>query len=306
VESWKRSPLVFAILALPATFWLVVFFLLPLGFVWILSFGEKTSLVDVEITWTLANYWRALDTIYLEIIWKSVWISALATLLCLAVAYPIAFLISFLSPRMKLLMLMAIIMPFWINMLIRTYALIAVLRRNGYVNFIAEWLWNKANLVLSAVGLGEYHLLGEKFEPLPLIYNNFSLMVGLVYVFLPFMVLPLYATIERLDKSYLEASLDLGASQFRTFVSVTLPLTMPGVVSGVILVFIPCLGSFLIPDLLGGTNAQMIGNVITRQFKQANDWPFGSALSFLLMYVTFGALALRAFFAARGARRTEE
>lgn len=305
MESWKRNSLVFAVLAVPGTFWLVFFFLVPLGMVWVLSFGEKVSIIDIDITWTLANYWRALDQIYLEIIWKSVWISAVATVLCLLVAYPIAFLITFLSPRMKTLMLLAVILPFWINMLIRTYALIAVFRRNGYVNGILEWLWDAGNSLLQTIGLGPYQLLGESFEPLPLLYNNFSLMVGLVYVFLPFMVLPLYATIERLDKSYLEASLDLGASPARTFFSVTLPLTMPGVVSGVILVFIPCLGAFLIPDLLGGTNAQMIGNVITRQFKQANDWPFGSALSFLLMYVTFAALALRAMYAARSAGERE-
>jgi len=302
VESWRRNPLVFAVLALPGTFWLVAFFLIPLGMVWILSFGEKTSILDIAITWTLANYQRALEPIYLEIIWKSVWISAIATALCLLLAYPIAFLIAFMPPRMKTLLLLAMILPFWINMLIRTYALIAVFRRNGYVNAILEWLWELGNSLLMLVGLGDHHLLGERFVPLPMLYNSFALMVGLVYVFLPFMVLPLYATIERLDKSYLEASLDLGASQVRTFFSVTLPLTMPGVISGIILVFIPCLGAFLIPDLLGGTNAQMIGNVITRQFKEANDWPFGSALSFLLMYVTFAALAIRSLLAGRQPR----
>ena len=124
-----------------------------------------------------------------------------------------------------------------------------------------------------------------------MLYNNCAVIFGLVYVYMPFMVLPLYATIERLDKSYLEASLDLGASQFRTFLQRDRAATMPGIVSGIILVFIPCLGSFLTPDLLGGANAVMIGNVIERQFKAANDWPFGSALSFLLMYATFGALA---------------
>ncbi|WP_137391255.1 ABC transporter permease [Rhodoligotrophos defluvii] len=299
MESWRRNPLVFAVLALPGTFWLVVFFLIPLGMVWILSFGEKTSIVDIAITWTSANYQRAFQPIYLEIIWKSIWVSAIATALCLLVAYPIAFLISFMPPRLKTLFLLAVILPFWINMLIRTYALIAVFRRNGHVNGILEWLWELGNSLLTAIGLGQYQLLGERFQPLPLLYNDFAVMVGLVYVFLPFMVLPLYATIDRLDKSYLEASLDLGASQVRTFFSVTLPLTMPGVISGIILVFIPCLGAFLIPDLLGGTNAQMIGNVITRQFKEANDWPFGSALSFLLMYATFAALALRSLFAGR-------
>jgi spermidine/putrescine transport system permease protein len=122
---------------------------------------------------------------------------------------------------------------------------------------------------------------------------------GLVYVFMPFMVLPLYATIERLDRSFLEASLDLGASQSTTFWKVTVPLTMPGIVTGIILVFIPCLGSFLTPDLLGGANAVMIGNVIERQFKAANDWPFGAAISFLLLYATFGALAIRSLLQAR-------
>ncbi len=299
MESWSRNRLVFWVLNLPGTVWLTAFFLVPLGIIWVLSFGEKTSIVDIAITWTLDNYARALQPIYLEIVWKSVWISAVATLVCLVVAYPVSFLISFAPGRWKALLLLAIILPFWINMLIRTYALIAVFRRRGFVNFGLEWLWEKANAALVLLGLGQYHLIGQDFEPLPLLYNNFAVIAGLVYVYMPFMVLPLYATVERLDKSYLEASLDLGASQTRTFFSVTVPMTMPGVVSGIILVFIPCLGTFLTPDLLGGTNAQMIGNVIERQFKSANDWPFGAALSFLLMYVTFGALALRALFAGR-------
>lgn len=299
MESWRRNPRVFWVLSVPGTFWLVFFFLVPLGIVWLLSFGEKTSIVDIAITWTLDNYARALQPIYLQIIWKSIWISAVATLICLIVAYPVAVLISFAPGRWKPLLLLAVILPFWINMLIRTYALIAVFRRRGFVNFTLEWLWEKADTTLALLGLGHYNLIGERFEPLSLLYNNFAVTAGLVYVYLPFMVLPLYATVERLDKSYLEASLDLGASQSRTFFSVTVPMTMPGIVSGIILVFIPCLGTFLTPDLLGGTNAQMIGNVIERQFKSANDWPFGAALSFLLMYATFGALALRALFAGR-------
>lgn len=289
MENWKQNRKVFWIMAMPGTFWLTLFFIAPLGLIWILSFGEKTSLVNIDITGTLANYTRALETVYLEVIWKSIWISGIATILCLIIAYPVAFAISFASPRWKTLLLIAVILPFWINLLIRTYALIAVFRTRGFANFGLEWVWNLLWLD---------DLIGP-FEPLPMLYNNFAVIAGLVYVFMPFMVLPLYATIERLDKSYLEASLDLGASQWRTFLSVTVPLTMPGIVSGIILVFIPSLGSFLTPDLLGGTNAQMIGNVIERQFKAANDWPFGAALSFLLMYITFGALALRALFAGR-------
>lgn len=290
MESWKDNKLAFWIFAIPGTFWLVVFFIAPLAIVWALSFGEQVSLVDTKVTGTLKNYTRALaDPVYLKIIWKSVWLSLIATGLCLAIAYPIAFFISFLRGRWKLLLLVAIILPFWINLLIRTYALLTVFRTRGLVNFGLEWLYD--TLFLN-------HIFG-RFEPLELLYNNFAVAAGLVYVFMPFMVLPIYASIERLDKSYLEASLDLGANQFTTFVRVTVPLTMPGIVSGIILVFIPMLGSFLIPDLLGGTNAQMIGNVIERQFKAANDYPFGAALSFLLMYATFGALAFRAFYQSK-------
>ena len=262
----------------------------PLGIIWALSFGEQVSLTETEITGTLEHYIRALsEPVYLKIIWKSIWMSALATFFCLLIAYPIAFLISFLRGRWKMILLAAVILPFWINLLIRTYALIAVFRTRGFVNFSLEWIYNTLYL----------DKLFGAFQPLELLYNNGAVMLGLIYVFMPFMVLPLYASIERLDKSYLEASLDLGASQIKTFWRISLPLTMPGVVSGIILVFIPMLGSFLIPDLLGGTNAQMIGNVIERQFKAANNYPFGAALSFLLMYVTFGALALRAWFAGR-------
>ncbi len=280
----------FWILAAPGTLWLVFFFLAPLAIVCAMSFGEQVSLVDTQITGTLANYVRAIGTpVYLQIIWKSVWISAVATMLCLVVAYPVAFLISFVGGRWKMLLLVAIILPFWINLLIRTYALLAVFRTRGFVNFGLEWLYNTLWL----------DTIFSQFQPLELLYNNFSVTAGLLYVFLPFMVLALFASIERLDKSYLEASLDLGASQTRTFFKITVPLTMPGIVSGVIVVFVPMLGAFLIPDLLGGTNAQMIGNVIERQFKAANDYPFGAALSFLLIYATFGALVLKAFMAGR-------
>lgn len=282
MDNWKDNSRVFWTLAAPGTFWLLVFFILPLGILFFMSFGEKAivdgqvSITETAITGTLSNYIRSFDPLYLTIIWKSVWISALATLICLLTAYPIAFGICFAAERWKPLLLLLIVLPFWINLLIRTYALIAVFRTQGYVNLALGW-----------IGLGPFEML----------YNDAAVIFGLVYVYMPFMVLPLYATIERLDKSFLEASLDLGGSQFQTFRRVTVPLTMPGIISGIILVFIPCLGSFLTPDLLGGANAVMIGNVIERQFKAANDWPFGSALSFLLMYATFGALALRSLFA---------
>jgi spermidine/putrescine transport system permease protein len=141
------------------------------------------------------------------------------------------------------------------------------------------------------------------FEPLPLINNNFAVVVGLVYVHLPFMVLPLYAALDRLDRSLIEASLDLGAGHLATLWRVVVPLALPGIVSGIIITFIPALGAYLTPDLLGGTNSQMIANVIERQFRSANDWPFGAALSFLLMYLTFAALMVQAIVSRRSAER---
>lgn len=299
MDSWRKNPLVFWAFNLPPTVWLVLFFIIPLTLVWVLSFGEKRGIVDIEITWVLDNYARALQPLYLEIFWKSIWMAAAATLVCLIVGYPVAFAIAFAPARWKPYLLLALMVPFWINILIRTYALIAVFRTRGYVNFTLEWLWEQANGVLNLFGLGDYQLLGAQFQPLDLLYNNFAVSLGIVYAFFPFMVLPLYANIEKLDRSYIEASLDLGAGHWRTFFSVIFPLTWHGALSGIIIVFIPALGAFFIPDLLGGTDSQLIGNVIERQFKSANDWPFGAALSFLLMYATFGALALRSLAAGR-------
>ena len=284
MDNWKDNKNVFWTLASPGTFWLVVFFVVPLCFLFVMSFGGKAiingemSITEYDYFTGFGNYLRSLDGLYLGIMWKTIWVSAIATVLCLVTAYPIAFGICFAPDRWKPILLLLVVLPFWINLLIRTYALIAVFRTQGYVN-----------AALGVVGLGPYEML----------YNNFAVIFGLVYVYMPFMVLPLYATIERLDKAYLEASLDLGASQFTTFLRVTVPLTMPGIVTGIILVFIPCLGSFLTPDLLGGANAVMIGNVIERQFKAANDWPFGAAISFMLMFATFAALMIRAFLAKR-------
>ncbi len=297
MDSWRRSPLFFWIIGLPPVGWLAIFFLLPLSLIWLISFGEKQGIVDVALTWTLDNYARAMESIYLEILLKSIVMAVAITVICLVVAFPVALLISFAPRRVKPWLLLLIVLPFWTNLLIRTYALIAVLRVRGYINFSLEWLWTQANAALSFAGLGQYQLLGARFEPLELLYNNFAVAFGLVYVFLPFMVLPLYAALERLDRSMIEASLDLGAGQVRTFFSVVVPMAASGIVSGVIITFIPALGSFLQPELLGGTDSQLIANVIERQFKSANDWPFGAALSFILMYLTFFALALRSLLA---------
>jgi spermidine/putrescine transport system permease protein len=171
--------------------------------------------------------------------------------------------------------------------LIRTYALIAVLRTHGYINQTLSAFHDGLSGVMKMVGLSG---LGD-FVPLALLYNNFAVIVGLVFVNLPFMILPLYSTLDRMDKSLLEASLDLGAGHFKTIFNVVVPLAGAGIASGVLITFIPALGSYLTPDLLGGPESQMIANVIEAQFKRANNWPFGAALSFLLVYLTLIAIA---------------
>lgn len=286
----SQAPGVFAAVGLPPVVWLFALFLAPLAVIWAYSFGENRTLVDIDITGSWGNYARALKPLYLAILLKSMGFAALTTLLCFILGLPVALAITFAGRRAKLLLLVAIMLPFWTNLLIRTYALMAILRTEGLINAGLGALWGLVP------GL-------PPFEPLPLINNNFAVVVGLVYVHLPFMVLPLYAALDRLDRSLIEASLDLGAGHLATLWRVVVPLALPGIVSGIIITFIPALGAYLTPDLLGGTNSQMIANVIERQFRSANDWPFGAALSFLLMYLTFAALLIQALISRReGAR----
>lgn len=295
MRDWRRHWLAFAVLAVPPFAFLLIFFLLPLGQVWLMSFGENRGLTDIAITGSLANYARALEPLYLEILLKSVVLAGLTTLVCLVVAFPVALAIVFAPSRLRAWLLLLVMLPFWTNLLVRTYALIAVLRANGYANQLAGAAWKMAGMMGALLGLPP---MGD-YQPLQLLYNDFAVVFGLVYVHLPFMVLPLYAALDRLDRSLIEASLDLGANQWRTMANIVAPLAMPGIISGIIITFVPALGAYLTPDLLGGASTQMIANIIERQFKRANDWPFGASLSFLLMYATFIAIALRAI-ASRG------
>jgi spermidine/putrescine transport system permease protein len=298
-ESWQKARGVFAALSIPPVVWLAAFFLIPLGVIWGYSFGVNKSLTEIAIDGTFANYIHAVKPLYLGIIFKSFWFAALTTALCLVVGFPVAIAITFASEKTKAWLLLLIMLPFWTNLLIRTYALMAVLRTEGYINFTLEFLWNGVSNVTALFG----HPLGA-FQPLPLLHNNFAVVFGLVYVQLPFMVLPLYAALDRLDRSLLEASLDLGAGHLTTFARVVVPLAMPGIISGVLVTLVPSVGAYLTPDLLGGPSSQMIANVIERQFKTANDWPFGAALSFLLMYMTFLAIAVQAIVSRN--RRTRD
>lgn len=275
--DWRRSVTGFAGLLGPPLGWFALFFAVPMAVVWGYSFGTNVGISDIEISGTFANYARALEPLYLGILGKSLAFAALATLICLVVGFPVALAISFAPPRAKGWLLIGVMLPFWTNLLIRTYALIALLRDEGLINHALEWAFGWAG-----------------FEPLRMMNSNFAVMVGLVYVHLPFTVLPLYAALDRLDRSLLEASLDLGAGHLRTIWHIVLPLAGAGIASAVLLTFIPVLGSYLQPDLLGGPDSQMIANVIERQFKRANDWPFGAALAFMLMYLTFFGIALQA------------
>jgi spermidine/putrescine transport system permease protein len=295
MRDWRQEKTSFAVFTLPASFWLIVFFTLPLVIIWIYSFADRGPQGQIIWNFGLWNYARALEWIHLGIIWKSIWIAAITTIICILLGFPMAMGIAFAPAKWKNPLLLLVILPFFTNLLIRTYAWIAILRTRGYLNFGLEWIYNKITAVLALVTGGTF----APYEPIEFLYNQQAVIVGLVYVNLPFLVLPLYATLEKLDKSYLEASLDLGASQWRTFFSVLVPLALPGIVSGALLVYILALGTYLTPDLLGGTSSEMIGTLIARQFGPSRDAPFGSALSFLLLYATFLLLWLRAVMAQR-------
>ncbi len=287
-ESPARRPRLFVALGLPPMAWLAVFFLVPMALPSALSFGQNVTLTRIAVTGSLANYAHTLQPLYLRILAKSLAIAAATTLVCVLAGFPTALAIAFAPARRKPWLLALIMLPFWTNLLVRTFALMAVLRPEGYLNKGLGVLWRLIRAPAAALGFA-----APPFHPLALMNTDVAVLIGLVYVNLPFMVLPLYAALERMDRGLIEAAQDLGAPAPRVFARVILPLAMPGVASGVILTLIPALGSYLTPDLLGGPSSLMIANVIERQFHAADDWPFGAALSFVLILLTFVALAAR-------------
>jgi spermidine/putrescine transport system permease protein len=251
----------------PVTVWMGLFFLLPLLLVLGVSFFTRSSFGGIDVPLTLENYIRFVDPLYIKILWVSCVLAFATTVLCLVFGYPFAYIIARSPARYRNILLLLIIVPFWTNSLIRTYAWIVLLRTEGVINTL-----------LLQIGLID--------KPLSLLYNETAVLIGLVYTMLPFMVLPLYASIEKLDRSLLEAAADLGAKPRQVFWKVTLPLTAPGIMAGSLLVFIPSLGLFFIPDLMGGSKTVLVGNLIKNQFLTARDWPFGSASSIILMVLT--------------------
>ncbi len=257
---------------LPASVWMALFFVAPLGIVCVYSFLTRGDYGGVERPWTVGNFTRLADLVYLAILWRSVWIALVSTALCALLGFPLALFISR-AGRRKNLYLQLVLLPFWTSFLVRTYAWVFILRDTGLIN----------------TALMSVHLISA---PLPLLYNDTAVVVGLVYNFLPFFVLPMYATLERLDPAVLEAAADLGARPFATLWRVIIPLSAPGFVAGSVLVFIPCLGAYLTPDLLGGGKSVMLGNLVQNQFTTARDWPFGSAASLVLMLASGLLLAV--------------
>ena len=265
-----------SLLAMPTVLWLLIFFVAPLVIVLVVSFMSRGRGGVAELPFTLAHYERSFG-IFSIILRRSIGLAALTTIVCLIVGYPLAFFISTRRRRLvQQITLFLVILPFWTNFLIRTYAWRILLGDEGTIN-------------------GFLMSLGLISEPLSLLNTQFAVLIGLVYGFLPFMVLPIFASVERFNFRYVDAAHDLGANDVRTFLRVVLPLTMPGVLAGCALVFIPSVGAFVTPDLLGGTKGLMIGNLINNQFGGSGNMPLGSALSIVMMAVVMLSLLVYVF-----------
>jgi spermidine/putrescine transport system permease protein len=256
------------VLALPGLAWLALFFLVPLAIIVVVSLGDHDRFGKILFdSPSLDNYTAALDPMFLGPVWNSLRYAAATTILCLLIGYPVAYWISRYGGRHKTLLLVLVMLPFWTSYLIRTYAWITILGDVGVVNSL-----------LSALGVVD--------EPMILLNTEFSVVLGMTYGFLPFAILPLFVSIDRLDDALVSAARDLYASGASAFRHVTLPLTMPGIVAASILTFIPAIGDFVTPDLLGGAETTTIAKIIQGQFLGARDWPAGAAMGVLLMAVT--------------------
>ena len=252
------------VLLLPSLFWLIFFFTMPLIIVFVYSFLKRGPYGQIVWDFNLQNYVRLFDPLYLKIFLRSFKIAGITTIFCFLFGYPMAYWMATRPRKWRNTLLLLLMIPFWTNFLVRTYAWILILRDTGLIN----------NALMG---------LGLIDQPLPLFGNDFAIIVGLVYGWFPDMVLPCYAAIERLDLALVEAAEDLYANELKAFARVIFPLSLPGVVAGSILVFIPSLGTYVTSDLLGGARSVMIGNVIANQFLSVRDYPFGSAFSFVLM-----------------------
>ncbi len=273
------------LLAMPTLLWMIALLIIPLILTLIVSFGLRSSDGGVIYQFSLDNYVRlfgysttcnngaasCFDPLYVQIMWRSLVLAFNTTVLVIVLAYPLAYFIARAQPKRRNTFMFLVLIPLWTNFVIRVYAWMMLLRQEGAINMVLGWL----------AALFHIH-----FTPLEMLYTDGAVLVGMVYEFLPFMILPIYTSLEKIDNSLYEAAADLGANTFRTFLRVTLPLSMPGVVAGTILVFVPVMGTFVVSDMLGGRQIILVGNLIQRQFLDARDPTFGSAASLILMILT--------------------
>lgn len=278
----ERKRLQLFSLMLPGGFWLIVFFLIPIAVIGAISLMGRDDLGTPILPLSLDAYVESFDPIYVELFLFSIWLSFLTTIATLIIAMPVALFITRLPKRWRNMMIFLVMIPFWTNFLVRTYALLFLMRANGPIN----------NMLM------DFRLISE---PVSLLSTPFAVWIGLVYGNLPFMILPLYSSLEKFDWTLLEAAQDLGANTVKAFLRVMLPLTAPGLLAGSILTFVPAVGSYITVELMGGGKTTMIGRVIATQFGTAGNWPLGSAMSIVLMViVTFAAILY--FRAGRGER----
>lgn len=268
-----RKPLASHLLLAPASLWLLIFLVIPaLG---LISLSFATNGPYGTILWELGlhNYRRAFDTKYLPVLFRTLSFAGATTTLCLLLGYPLAYFLAFRAGRWRNALIVGLMVPFWSSALVAFYSWMIVLGKEGLLN---------AALLR----------LGFLSAPIGFLYTPFAILLGLVYFYLPFMVLPLYASLDKVPRSVIEAAYDLGAGRWTAFFKVTLPLSLPGVVAGGLLTFIPCLGDFLTAELLGGPRYYLLGNLISNQFMMAQDWPFGAALTAILIAGLVGGLLI--------------
>ena len=281
--SWLirgRCALASHLMLAPAAFWLLVFLVLPIVSLLSLGVTHRGLYGASEWVFTWDNFRRALDVKYLPIMVRTVTYAGATTVLCLLLGYPLAYFLSFQAGRRRDLFLVLLMIPFWTSWLVAIYSWIIILGREGLLNSLL-------------------HSLGLISAPLSLLGTPFSVILGLVYFYLPFMVLPVYASLEKIPRSYIDAAHDLGAGPLKAFLKVTLPLSLPGVLAGAVLTFIPCMGDFLSADFLGSPRTYLAGNLIQNQFLMAQDWQFGSALTSLLVIFLVGGLFIQHILEAR-------
>jgi len=259
------------ILAYPYIVWMIIFIVVPLLLVLFYSVTEGNINDPSSLSFSLKSYTRVFDIMYLNVIWKSFKLAIISTLFCLILGYPVALIISTVKARYKNIVLMFFLVPIWMNFLLRTYAWMSILSPNGFINRLLTFL-----------GL----------PPLQIMPGQTAVILGMIYNFLPFMVLPIYTVLSKIDKSVLEAAMDLGANKIVTFIKVILPLTVPGIISGITMVFMPAVSTFVISQLLGGGKELLIGNLIEQQFTVQRVWHFGSALSIILMIMILISMAI--------------